>query len=337
MMTEQAGPDANPGNNTAQDTDRLNAAPDLYVSKTDNLTNASVGQHTTYVITGGNAGDQIASGVTVTDSLPPGLRFVSASNGGTLSNGQIVWSVGDLQPGQTFRLTVNVVVESSAAAKTITNNVSIADQYGNFEEPTPGNNTAFDQTAIRALPVVKAGFFFAYDSFHNFATEPFFRGEVATLAAMTDYQNPTDNYRPAILPLAPIYSGEADPGSTLVLVVYNANGDRIGEQTVMVDSGGNWMATFASSTVRDAPASVSIVELPAPYSPAAQSGRNLRNFFAPVLNPGQFSFGGQDSTPLDPREEAPLLGTLNLSEPLSLDEVKFGLELLPSAGSPGGL
>lgn len=154
---------------------------------------------------------------------------------------------------------------------------------------------------------------------------------------MGDYHNPTDNYRPALLPLAPIYSGEADPGSTLVLVVYNANGDQIGEQTVVVDTGGNWMATFPNSTVRDFPASVSIVELPAPYSTGASSGRNLRNYFAPVLNPGQFSFGGQDTTPLDPRAEAPLLSTLNLAEPLGLEDVKYGSEMLPAAGSPGGL
>src|SRR5262249_6033957 len=137
-------------------------------------------------------------------------------------------------------------------------------------------------------------------------------------AAIQPYHSPVDNYRPAILPIAPVYSGAADPGATLVVEIYNANGERIGEQTVMVDAGGNWLATFPNSQVRDYPASVRIVELPAPYSPAADSGRNLRNYFAPVLNPGQFSFGGQDSTPLDPREDAPLLGTLNIANPLEL-------------------
>jgi hypothetical protein len=145
-----------------------------------------------------------------------------------------------------------------------------------------------------------------------------------------------DVWREPILPLAPIYSGEADPGSTLVIELYNANGDRVGEQTVVVDAGGNWLASFPSSQIKDYPSGVRITEYAAPYASPTTSGRNLRNFFAPALNAGQFSFGGQDSTPLDPRAAAPLLSGLNLANPLELGDVKYGSELLPATGAPGG-
>ncbi len=334
-----SGPDAHPQDNTAHDTDRILAAPDLYVTKTDNLEYVKVGQQDTYTITGGNAGQQVGEGVIITDTLPPGLRFVSASNGGRLVNGQVIWNVGNLAPGQRFSLTVTVVVESvpgAAGVHDIINTVTINDRFGSFEDPTPSNNTATDHTQAGGETAPGPGY--AFDTFHNFAEEGvhFFRDPCEVRDRFAHYTNPTDNYRPAILPIAPVYSGAADPGATLVVEIYNANGERIGDQTVMVDAGGNWLASFPSSEVRDYPASVRIVELPAPYSPAAAAGRNLRNYFAPVLNPGQFNFGGQDGTPLDPRAVDPLLDAVNLANPLELGPAKYGGELLPTAAAPGG-
>ena len=88
--TGALGPDPTPENNTATDTDVLRAAPDLFVVKTQSLASVIGGQTITYTLTGGNAGDQTASGLTISDALPPGLRFVSASLGGRLVGGQVV-------------------------------------------------------------------------------------------------------------------------------------------------------------------------------------------------------------------------------------------------------
>jgi uncharacterized repeat protein (TIGR01451 family) len=335
-------PDSDPANNRASDEDRLVAQPDLYVVKTDHLTTAQVGQTVTYTITGGNAGNQIAEGVTVSDLLPPGLRFVSASGGGRLVNGQVVWKLGDLQPGDSFQITVRVVVEETAAGKSAHNTAKIDDRFGSFEDPTPRNNHSSDDTAIPKRPYVgtppppyvgPAPLF--YDLFNS--------GHNTHFRSFAPLENPSmqpasvlDVWRDPILPLAPIYSGEADPGSTLVIELYNANGDRVGEQTVVVDAGGNWLASFPSSQIKDYPSGVRITEYAAPYASPTTSGRNLRNFFAPALNAGQFSFGGQDSTPLDPRATAPLLSGLNLANPLELGDVKYGSELLPATGTPGG-
>jgi len=160
------GPDATPENNTASDSDRLLAAPDLYVLKTDGLAAAKVGQQITYTITGGNAGDQTAGGVVITDTLPPGLRFIAASGGGRLVGAQVVWNLGDLAPGATFQVTVTVLAEAPAGGKVAVNNVTITDRFGGSEDPTPLNNLATDPTNIAVANA------FAFDGFNNLIGVP---------------------------------------------------------------------------------------------------------------------------------------------------------------------
>src|SRR5439155_260559 len=79
------GADPTPANNTGTDTDALDAAPDLVVTKTDGVTTAAPGSTLTYTITVTNAGNQGATSVALSDTLPANTTFVSASNGGTAS------------------------------------------------------------------------------------------------------------------------------------------------------------------------------------------------------------------------------------------------------------
>ncbi len=296
--------------------------PDLYVFKTDNLTSARPGTRLTYVITGGNAGDATASGVVITDTLPKGVKFVSASDGGKLSGSKVVWNIGDVVAGGTFRVTVTVVVEQQIGGENLINTVTVKDRFGSPNDPTPKNNRATDTTFVPA---------FAFDSFNNFSRDRL------DLPVVPPPGSDVDVWRPDPLTLVPVYSGEADPGATLSIELFNANGDRIGEQVAVVDAGGNWFVSFPSSNMRDYPASVRIVELRAPYADADVAGRNLRNFFVPAIHAGHFSFGGTDSTVLDPRVTAPLLGELDRGNPFALGEtVKYNVELLPNTGSPSG-
>lgn len=48
------------------------------------------------------------------------------------------------------------------------------------------------------------------------------------------------------LPVSPIYTGIARPGTTLALAIYDASGNTVGSQTIMADTGGNWLASFPS-------------------------------------------------------------------------------------------
>jgi extracellular elastinolytic metalloproteinase len=66
------------------------------------------GQTATWKIIVNNHKDEIATGVVVTDELPDGLQFVSASMGGVLQNNNtVVWNLGDIPPGQIRILTLN--------------------------------------------------------------------------------------------------------------------------------------------------------------------------------------------------------------------------------------
>jgi uncharacterized repeat protein (TIGR01451 family) len=51
-----------------------------------------------YSIKVGNKGDAAAAGTVVTDTLPAGVAFVSATDGGTFANGVVTWNLGSLAP-----------------------------------------------------------------------------------------------------------------------------------------------------------------------------------------------------------------------------------------------
>ena len=334
------GPDPTPGNNTATDDDDLVPVPDLKVTKTDGATVVQPGQILTYHIVAQNVGKQGALGVVVTDTLPAFVTFLSAtSNDGALTgaahlvNGKIVWNfTGAFAAGDTVTFTVKVQVSAQVpGGASLANLVTLKDDGHYGPDRTPGNNQAtdLDKTPVPRVIVPPPPFVFAFDTFHNFSRHDIFNPVLPVVDS-------PDNYRPPLLPLSPVYSGEADPGATLVIDLYNPNGDRIGTQTVVVDAGGNWLANFPSSVIRDCPNQVRITQLSAPYSAGEGAGHNLRTYFAPALNPGHFFFatgGGND--PLGIRGE-PLLAGLVLENSLALGSVKYGGELLSSEAMAAG-
>ena len=129
--------DPNTGNNTASATETPQQA-DLSVSKTVSDATPNVGDQITFTVTLSNQGADTATGVQVTDLLPAGLTFVSATpSQGSYDNVSGVWTVGTVSPGvpQTLSITATVV---SPAAQTNTGTISDADQF----DPNTGNNTA---------------------------------------------------------------------------------------------------------------------------------------------------------------------------------------------------
>ena len=197
--------------------------------------------------------------------------------------------------------------------------------------PVPGTPPPPPKSVPAADP---APFVFAFDTFHNFSTEENSLHNLLAPGPLTQLA-PIDNAGPAILPLAPIYSGEADPGSTLVIELYNSNGVRIATQMVMADAGGNWLANFGGAALRDAPSDVRITQLGAPYAFGAGGGHNLRTYYSPAaINPGHFL--SQTTSEGVGDEAAPLLGGLDLANPIQLGAVKYGGEFLPSAGVASG-
>lgn len=148
---------------------------------------------------------------------------------------------------------------------------------------------------------------------------------------------PVDTYRDAILPIAPIYSGYAEPGSTLVVVLYNSMGQEIGRQTVVADTGGNWLATLPGVVVKDYPQSVVIMQTPA-SGEAGGRGYNLRPFYASAIQPGHFfSESRRIDQVADDTSDQVLEDYLQLfNSPIGLGKQMHAYEAMAMPGHPTG-
>ncbi|OGO42345.1 MAG: hypothetical protein A2W36_01795 [Chloroflexi bacterium RBG_16_58_14] len=65
----------------------------------------------TYTLTVTNLNpDGLTNGVILTDSLPAGAQFVSASGSYTVTDGVVIWQLGDLAPGQAVQVELVIQV-----------------------------------------------------------------------------------------------------------------------------------------------------------------------------------------------------------------------------------
>lgn len=141
------GADPTPGNNSDDDVDTLDAAPDLEITKTDGVDSVTDGQSVTYQIEFSNIGNQDALGVVITDTLAAETTFVSCSDGCDSSAAPVVtWDAGDLAPGDggTYTITVTVADPVPSGTRTIVNNVAIADDGTNGPDSDPTDNSDDD-------------------------------------------------------------------------------------------------------------------------------------------------------------------------------------------------
>ncbi|MBX3421086.1 MAG: DUF11 domain-containing protein [Pirellulaceae bacterium] len=117
ISTTDSLTDSNPNNNTATVTSPLSPLVDIAVVKSS-PSGASVipGNALVYHIDVTNNGPSTATGVTLSDTLPAGLTFVSVSStqGTALhASGVITGNLGDIAPGATVRVTVNTTVNGT--------------------------------------------------------------------------------------------------------------------------------------------------------------------------------------------------------------------------------
>ncbi|MCC7507541.1 MAG: M36 family metallopeptidase [Saprospiraceae bacterium] len=111
------GADQGSSDNAADGVENFDPIPtcikELKISKTTADPTIDPGQDVHFTITVTNHKDDPATDVVVTDELPAGLTFVSASNGGTFSNGQVVWNLGNMAHNQV--VTLNYVAKCDPA------------------------------------------------------------------------------------------------------------------------------------------------------------------------------------------------------------------------------
>ena len=106
------------------------------------------GSNLTYTITVSNAGPAAATSTVVTDSLPVGVTFVSATGGGANNSGVVTWSVGTLASGATASVTVTVTAPTSGS---VTNKASAG---STAPEANPADNTSsMVITSVAPIPV----------------------------------------------------------------------------------------------------------------------------------------------------------------------------------------
>ncbi len=155
------GPDPNPGDNTAGSSTPVDAAPDLTLTKDGSLLPATVGQTTTYTMTVTNAGDQDATGVVVTDTVPAHTTFSqgSSSPGWSLPDRAPAGSVGTLAVGPlgagitvTLDFAVDLDTTLPAGTSVITNTAQVGDDGANGSDPNPGNNAGSGSVPVKAGP-----------------------------------------------------------------------------------------------------------------------------------------------------------------------------------------
>lgn len=124
---------------------------ELTITQTDTPDPVNIASGLAYTLTAANAGPEDATGVVVTDTLPAGVIFQSASaTQGSCSHsaGIVTCLLGDIGSGT--NATMNIAVTAPVAAGTITNSATVS---GNETDPIPGNNTSTENTVVQNLNI----------------------------------------------------------------------------------------------------------------------------------------------------------------------------------------
>ena len=115
--------DQNSTNNQSNTTINVDLASDLGITKTVNNSKPNYLQNVTFTLTAHNYGPDAATGATVTDKLPTGLKFISASGTGTYNPTTGIWTIGNLANGTTAVL--NIIAQAITANTQVINTATI--------------------------------------------------------------------------------------------------------------------------------------------------------------------------------------------------------------------
>ncbi|HEV8201840.1 MAG TPA: fibronectin type III domain-containing protein [Candidatus Polarisedimenticolia bacterium] len=131
-------------------TTTVSSVPVLTISKTDGPDPVLAGANLTYTLNWSNTGNQDATSLVVTDTVPANTTFVSATGGGTESGGVVTWTAPTLAAGASGSAQLVVRVTSPLANGTVlTNNSYSAD----CAETSPVNGAAVT-TTVTSSPVL---------------------------------------------------------------------------------------------------------------------------------------------------------------------------------------
>ena len=136
--------DSDPSNNTSSTTPTPIPISDLSIVKSVNNLTPLVGTNVVFTLVATNNGPSVATGVSVTDLLPSGYDYITySSTQGTYNNMNGVWSIGNLNNGQSQTLTITASVESSG---NYTNSAQISGT--NTDDDTSNNTSSVTTTPV---------------------------------------------------------------------------------------------------------------------------------------------------------------------------------------------
>jgi uncharacterized repeat protein (TIGR01451 family) len=153
--------DPNTKNNSANVTTTVTPAADVAVTiSTQPPNSVPAGQNLTYTINVTNNGPNDATGVVLTDTLPPlpadGAFVLASSTIGsnpTLAGSTLTANIGTLTSGSTAQVTV-VITPNAAAVPSIANVATVSNQT---PDPNSANNTATSTTTITSIADLTVG------------------------------------------------------------------------------------------------------------------------------------------------------------------------------------
>jgi uncharacterized repeat protein (TIGR01451 family) len=123
-------------------------AADIGVTKSVSNPTPAVGNNVTFTITAHNFGPNAATSVQVTDVLPAGVAFLSATaSQGAYSTGTGIWTVGNLAVGATATLRITVKVKGTTKVTNTARRTSSSPV-----DPNPANDAASASVTGSTLP-----------------------------------------------------------------------------------------------------------------------------------------------------------------------------------------
>ena len=140
--------DPDTANNAASADTTVNPAADLSLTKSDSPDPVAAGQLLTYTLGISNAGPQDATGATLTDTLPSGVLYESATptqGSCSESSGTVTCALGTIANGGNASVEMKVRPQEGGQ---ITNQATVGSDAG---DPNTANNSASAQTTVTSV------------------------------------------------------------------------------------------------------------------------------------------------------------------------------------------
>ena len=136
--------DPNPVNDTSTVSADVTQVADVSILKTSSPTSTQPGDQVVWTLSATNDGPSTALDVVISDVLPAGVTFVSASPGCSNVAGTVTCNVGDIPSGQQRQVTITVSINVGAPS-TVTNTATVD---SDTDDPDPTDNSSTSSVSV---------------------------------------------------------------------------------------------------------------------------------------------------------------------------------------------